>query len=170
MFVHGVTPFKLDPCNLLNSSYTYVVTLDKYLPITAEQCSILTQHPMYQLNETQIITSHPTLMMIQRQAFVDVLNSADWLLVVLILEFDVYLQLRDRLTHRWTQISAVIKVVLYSVLLINAIYWGIEGTILAFWDAFLWLIAFIFIELNVLGLQEDDEGELPTDPPALSAQ
>jgi hypothetical protein len=146
------------------------MTLDKYLPITADQCSILTQHSMYQLNETQIITSHPTLMMIQRQAFVDILNSADWLLVVLILESDVYLQLRDRLTHRRTQISAVIKVILYSVLLINAIYWGIEGTLLVFWDAFLWLVAFIFIELNVLGFQEDDEGELPTNPPALSAQ
>ena len=64
----------------------------------------------------------------------------------------------------------MIKVILYSVLLINAIYWGIEGTFLVFWDAFLWLVAFIFIELNVLGFQEDDERKLPTAPSALPTQ
>lgn len=34
-------------------------------------------------------------------------------------------------------------------LLLAAIYWGIKGDFVDFWDAFLWLVAFIFIELNV---------------------
>ena len=41
------------------------------------------------------------------------------------------------------------KVVLYSTLLFAAVYWWIDGDFLDFWDAFLWLVAFIFIELNV---------------------
>jgi hypothetical protein len=33
--------------------------------------------------------------------------------------------------------------------LLAAIYWGIKGDFVDFWDAFLWLVAFVFIELNV---------------------
>jgi hypothetical protein len=154
--VHGSIVFNKDPCGLLDTVYTYIISLDEYQPITAEQCILLSSSPLYQLNGTQIIGTQPALMLIQRQAFVDVLNSADWLLIVLILEIDVYLQIRGKLTKRIIQISRVIKIILYSILFINAIYWGIEGTFLAFWDAFLWLIAFIFIEMNLLGLQAED--------------
>jgi hypothetical protein len=41
------------------------------------------------------------------------------------------------------------KVLLYAVLLGCAIYWWLEGDFLDFWDAFLWLVAFVFIELNL---------------------
>jgi hypothetical protein len=42
------------------------------------------------------------------------------------------------------------KVFLYLLLLLAAIYWGVNGDFLDFWDAFLWLVAFFFIELNVV--------------------
>jgi hypothetical protein len=155
--VHDTSPLNIDPCTLVKTSYTYIVNLDEYVPITNEQCQILAQSPFYQINKTQVISSYSTLMVAQRQVFVDVLTSADWLLIVLIIDIDVYLQFKGRLTQRWTQISAVIKVLLYSILLINLIYWGIEGTLLSFWDALLWLIAFVFIELNILGFQENNE-------------
>lgn len=151
--VHGSIVFNQDPCSLLETAYTYIISLDEYQSITAEQCISLSSSPLYQLNGTQIIGTQPALMLIQRQAFVDVLNSIDWLLIVLILELDVYLQIRGKLSKKIIPISRVIKIILYSILFINAIYWGIEGTFLAFWDAFLWLIAFIFIEMNMLGLQ-----------------
>ena len=40
-----------------------------------------------------------------------------------------------------------------------AAYWGFEGTFLDFWDAFLWLVAFIFIELNIFQWHEEAEDE-----------
>jgi len=36
-----------------------------------------------------------------------------------------------------------------------AAYWGFEGGFLGFWDAFLWLVAIIFIELNIFQWHED---------------
>ena len=42
-----------------------------------------------------------------------------------------------------------------GTLLVCAIYWGYAGTFLDFWDAFLWLLAFALIELNVLEWQAE---------------
>jgi uncharacterized membrane protein len=92
-------------------------------------------------------------------AWIDVLNSGVWLLVVIVLEADVYLQERNRYEGMAYRISYVCKVVLYSALLYAAVYWGIKGDFVDFWDAFLWLVAFVFIELNVFEWrQESHEG------------
>ena len=36
-------------------------------------------------------------------------------------------------------------------------YWGFVGDFLDFWDAFLWLVAFVFIELNIFQWQVETE-------------
>ena len=48
-----------------------------------------------------------------------------------------------------------LKVVLYATLVVAAIYWGFKGDFLDFWDAALWLFAFVFIELNVFEWQQE---------------
>jgi hypothetical protein len=53
------------------------------------------------------------------------------------------------------RISYAMKVILYFVLFVAAIYWGINGDFVDFWDAFLWLLAFFFIELNVVEWRQD---------------
>jgi uncharacterized membrane protein len=78
-----------------------------------------------------------------------VVNSANWLIIVVILEAEVFLQLRGRLTDKIMFINKWIKSVLYSLLFLAAAYWGIKGDFIDFWDAFLWIVAFIFIELNL---------------------
>ena len=62
---------------------------------------------------------------------------------------DVYLQSRGQLKGFLVTVSKGVKVILYSILLLAAIYWGIKGDFLDFWDAFLWLVAFVFIEMNI---------------------
>jgi hypothetical protein len=64
-------------------------------------------------------------------------------------EVEVRLQLRGRLSGHILRINKYLKLVLYSLLFIAAAYWGVAGDLLDFWDAALWLFAFIFIELNV---------------------
>ena len=60
------------------------------------------------------------------------------------------------------------KFVLYTTLFLAAIYWGIKGDFVDFWDAFLWLVAFIFIELNVFDWrQESIEEQQALNQPAL---
>jgi hypothetical protein len=83
--------------------------------------------------------------------WLDVTNAATWLLVVFILEIEVRLLERGRLDGMASRTSNVLKTVLYSILAFAAIYWGIKDDFIDFWDAFLWLLAFVFIELNVFG-------------------
>ena len=89
-------------------------------------------------------------------AWVDVINAGVWLLVVLVLEVDVRLQERDRYVGLAFRLSYVVKVILYSALLFAAIYWGIRGDFVDFWDAFLWLVAFVFIERNVFEWHQEE--------------
>ncbi len=149
--VHDYTIFNQDPCSLVGSDYSYIIGLDEYDPINAKQCLDLSSSALFQLNGTNIIGTESSLEVIQRQAFVDVLNSVAWLLVVFILEVEVSLKLRGALTKRRIQLSAFLKALLYSTLFFNAIYWWVEGSFLDFFDAFLWIIAFIFIEMNMFG-------------------
>ena len=86
---------------------------------------------------------------IYRLSWVDVVNAAVWLLVVVVLEIDVRLQERNRLEGLFLTVSNASKFVLYALLFVAAVYWGFKGDFVDFWDAFLWLVAFIFIELNV---------------------
>ena len=96
-------------------------------------------------------------------AWVDVINSAVWLLVVIVLEIDVRLQERHRYEGAVLYASNAIKFGLYALLFLAAIYWGFNGDFVDFWDAFLWLVAFIFIELNVFEWhQEEHEQAMAT--------
>jgi hypothetical protein len=73
------------------------------------------------------------------------------------LEVDVWLQLQGQLQGRILAISKWIKMVLYSILFAAAVYWGLLGDFLDFWDAFLWLVAFVFIEMNIFKWREETE-------------
>ncbi len=88
-------------------------------------------------------------------AWVDVINAGAWLLVVIVLEIDVRLQERNRYEGAVLYASNALKAVLYTLLLVAAIYWGISGDFVDFWDAFLWLVAFVFIELNVFEWRQE---------------
>ena len=46
------------------------------------------------------------------------------------------------------------KGLLYLALFVCAVYWGFYGDFLDFWDAFLWLLAFFMIELNIFNWHE----------------
>jgi glucose dehydrogenase len=84
-----------------------------------------------------------------------VINSAVWLLVVLVLEIDVRLQERHKLEGAVLYLSNASKYILYSALFMAAVYWGVKGDFVDFWDAFLWLVAFVFIELNVVEWRQE---------------
>ena len=78
-------------------------------------------------------------------------------MIVAILEVDVFLQARDKLAGTLMWVSKAFKAVLYSVLFLCAVYWGVKGSFLDFWDAFLWLVAFVFIEMNIFEWHEENQ-------------
>ena len=83
------------------------------------------------------------------EAYSATINAGTWLIIVVLLQAEVWLQLKDKLTDHLLRIDKISKGFFYSILFVCAAYWGIKGTFLDFWDAFLWLVAFIFIELNI---------------------
>lgn len=146
-----------DICTLVDSSFTYMVNLNDYQPLSAAACAELQQHSLVRLVGTDIIGSQESYQVIHNLAMVDVINASAWVLIVVILELDVYLQTRHQLRGPFVAISGWIKIGLYLTLLSCALYWWIDGDFLDFWDAFLWLIAFVFIEMNIFEWQKELE-------------
>ena len=156
--ITNLSPIDLaDVCSLVGTDWTWVADLDEYPPIDAEACALLQGRELLQLNGTQIIGSRDALDAAASLAVIDVVNSATWLIIVILLEAEVWLQLKDLLTPRVLRISKIVKGFFYTVLLVCAIYWWFYGDFLDFWDAFLWLVAFIFIEMNIFKWHEETE-------------
>ena len=97
--------------------------------------------------------SNDVLHAIRRLAWTDILNSAAWIWVVIVLEVEVRLQLRGKLSNTIMDTTKYLKLLLYTTLFAAAGYWGYAGDFIDVWDASLWLFAFIFIELNVFEWQ-----------------
>jgi len=145
-----------DLCSLVANQWAYAVDFDEYELITAANCAtVSTATSFFQLSGLTAVVDALGLRDITRLAWVDVINSAVWLLVVMVLELDVFFQEKNRLEGMILRVSNVSKFALYSLLLLAAIYWGVKGDFVDFWDAFLWLVAFVFIELNVFEWRQE---------------
>lgn len=139
-----------DLCASAGQNLAFMESLDEYAAVTAANCSTVTDvNAFYGIPDTNIIASRASLDEAQSLALIDVVNAGDWLLVVLVLGGEVWLQMKGHLTDGMIKVSLAIKAVLYFVLLACAVLWGIDGDFLDFWDAFLWIVAFVFIEMNL---------------------
>ena len=158
--VSDLLPFRIaDVCSLAGTEFTWVFSLDEYLPVDEAACGAMQGQSLFQIAGTHIIGTAEATRAAINLAIVDVVNAADWLVIVVLLELEVLLQLRDRLSERLIFNFKVLKGVLYAILFGAAAYWGVKGDFLDFWDAFLWLVAFIFIELNIFQWHEEVEEE-----------
>ena len=153
-------PLSQPVCDLANQGgWLLAVGQDDYVPLAANNCAALADTHILRQADMQVLATVDTWSEIKWLAATDVVNASAWLLVVVILAFDVWLQLRHELSDSMMRYSQVIKVLLYSTLLLCAIYWGINGSLLDFWDAFLWLVAFFFIEMNLFEWQAETSAE-----------
>jgi len=150
-----------DLCSLVNDQWSYSYDIEEYTAITAENCRTFSSADSFlQFHDARAVVDAPGLAAIIGLAWIDVINAAVWLLIVLILEIDVRLQEHNRYEGLAYRISGALKVILYATLLYAAVYWGIKGDFVDFWDAFLWLVAFVFIELNVFEWRKETKEEL----------
>lgn len=147
----------IDSNNLCQfTGQSWMVEADNYKTITQDNCHQLsTTSNFLKKADKNIFTDFAQWAAAYRMALTDIFNSGAWILVVIILEIDIWLQLKNQLTGKIYLVSKIIKSILYTVLLGAAIYWGIVGNFLEFWDAFLWIIAFVFIENNLFQWQAE---------------
>ena len=149
-------------CALLPEPWSWATTLDEYAELTLANCaSFAPDGTLYRFRDIPAVVDLQGLTDIRRLAWVDVINSAVWLLVLLVLEIDVRLQQCGRFEGVALAASSAAKVLLYALLLLAAVYWGIKGDFVDFWDAFLWLVAFVFIELNIFEWRREEMADNP---------
>ena len=153
-----------DLCTLPGDGWSWSVTLDEFAGITATNCASWSDATQfYRFDGLNAAVDATTLADIRGLAWVDVINGGVWILVVILLEVDVWLQEHNRYEGTAFFVSTAFKVMLYGTLGLAVLFWMWKGDFTDWWDALLWLIAFAFIELNVFewraeGLEEAAEG------------
>jgi hypothetical protein len=154
----GLSSYQLTEISNLCSQtidWSFLTTLDEFTSVTLDNCAALVAPEYFQLADKNIVASQETLNAAKWLAWIDVVNAATWVLIVIMLEIDVRIQLRKHVYKTWEFVSGITKIVLYCILFIAAIIWGIDGSFIDTWDASLWLGAFIFMEMNVFDWQEE---------------
>ena len=154
----------IDLCGQLNQGWSLLITIDEYEPLSAANCAVTGD--IYRLTGFDIVADADTLRDVQYLGWTDVINSGAWILVVIVLEIEVRLQLRGNLSDRIMEANKYLKFALYGLLFGAAAYWGYAGDFLDFWDASLWLFAFIFIEMNVFEWQYETQHQVDAEHPA----
>ena len=158
MMITDFAPISMaDVCSLAGSGWNYVLSLDDYPPIDSASCALLQGQDLFLVSGTEVVGTREGLALAWRLAIIDIINAGTWLVIVVLLEAEVWMQLRDFLTGAVLRISKYLKGFFYSLLFVCAIWWGIDGSFVDFWDAFLWLVAFIFIEMNIFQWHEETE-------------
>jgi len=82
-------------------------------------------------------------------AWADVVEVVTWLLIILSIEVVVRLQ-----EHRITggtliSVANKLKIFLYLILVVLAVYWASLSHWLYSWDTFVWIAGFAAIEMNI---------------------
>ena len=151
LYVPAGTP---DACALAMKPFALLVELDEYRALTADNCAGITGE-LFVNEQTRTIAEVGTMVQATRLAWVDVVNSGTWLLILALLELDVRLGVKGLFPGWFAATSLRAKSLFYAVIVGAAGYWGIFGTFLDFWDAVLWIAAFVFIERNVFEREKE---------------
>lgn len=147
-------------CALVDGVWVWTETLDQYAQLTAENCGSLSTATEFQrFAGMYAAVDASTLTTVRGLAWVDAINGAVWILVVVLLEFDVWLQEHGRYEGIAFKASFALKVLLYGTLALAVLFWMWKGEFKDWWDAMLWLVAFVFIELNVFEWREESREE-----------
>ena len=157
LFFYSVSPVEISNlCSITQEQWMYSHTINEYTSITSQNCSSLSGSSEFlRFENTQAIVDSIGHQNIIWLGWIDVVNAGVWILVVIIIELNVRLQEKQKSKNLSMKLSSVNKYAFYPILFFNAFYWGLEGDFVDFWDAFLWLVAFIFIELNIIDWRDE---------------
>jgi hypothetical protein len=141
-------------CYFANTNFAYMNAEARPIELTHENCSDFAGQSLFKSPSDNLIATEATLPALVKLGWVDVFNSNAWLIIVLLFQIEVSLEQAKKLTKRRLHVVVAWKIAAYLVLLGCAIYWTVASAFIDSWDAWLWLLAFILIDLNMLGLDE----------------
>ena len=160
IFVYQTSPLTgvADICSLAGQDWSYAITFGEYVEITAANCASFSDSDAFvRFDGLGAVVDQTGIIDIRFLAWVDVVNAGVWLLIVLLLEIDVRLQEHNRFEGMALYVSTVAKVVLYSTLALAVVAWAVKGDFEDWWDALWWIVAFVFIELNVVEWRQESK-------------
>ncbi|MFN2167972.1 MAG: hypothetical protein ACK2U9_17155, partial [Anaerolineae bacterium] len=108
--VTDVLPFSVnDACSLAGQGWNYVASLDDYPPLDASACQLMQGRELFLISGTQILGTAEALESTRELAVIDVVNAATWLIIVVLLEVEVWMQLKDLLTEKLLVVAKYVK-------------------------------------------------------------
>lgn len=156
-FVMAFQPSEIDTaCEAVGDFLSYATDIDEFVALTIQSCAEIGSSPLFVNSKAGIIATAETYNDMIILGYTEVINAGTWLLIVILLWIDVYMQMHRIQSKKYHTASTWIKVLLYGTLIAAAIVWGISGVLIDFWDAFLWIVAFFFIELNIFQWTEEN--------------
>lgn len=158
VFAYSTSPLTeaVNLCALASRDWVWTETLDQYVALDASNCATLTEvTELFRFDGMNAAVDASTLATVRGLAWVDAINGGVWLLVVGLLEVDVWLKERGRYEGTALNASMAAKILLYGTLGLAVLFWMWKGEFKDWWDALLWLTAFVFIELNIFEWREE---------------
>jgi hypothetical protein len=144
--VPGVT----NACEMADQGIFLQPNQFEYIEITAQNCASLSDGDRFFriANEVSVV-DEATLGHLQFHGWLDVENAYVWLIVVLLIEIELWLQNRDRFASPVMGAVRQAKSFFYLLLILNIFIWFYQDYPRYAWDAFLWIFGFWAIEMNL---------------------
>ena len=139
-----------DLCDLADDQTSLLVGVIEYVEVTPENCETLSDDSTFYRFEGEVsVIEESALPHVQFMGLIDICNAFVWLIVVFLIEVEVWLQGADRFSSPLLNVTRQAKTLFYLVLIGNGIIWFVHFYYLYAWDAFLWIFGFWAIELNL---------------------
>jgi hypothetical protein len=139
-----------DACEIADEGISLQINAIDYVEITPRNCgSLPADTSFFRLEGEVSVIGASTLAHIQTMGWFDIINAYVWIVVVLLIEFEVRMAATGRSAGPSANAVRQANTLFYLILIGNGVVWLFHGYYLWARDAFLWIFGFWAIELNL---------------------
>ncbi len=136
-------------CDMADDDISYVYNLE-YTEVTEKTChSLSDETQFYRVGNDPVVSTIAGLNLERDLAWADVVEVVTWLLIILSIETVVRFQEHKITAGKLISAANRLKVFLYLILVVLAVYWASLSHWLYSWDTFVWIAGFSAIEMNI---------------------
>ena len=155
--IPGMLPIEgvRDLCALAGQDLSFYRNVT-YTEITAQTCSTIPYSgTLYSYPSDPLVTDAAGRLEDAQLRVIDLIEGIVWLLILGLTELSVRLQERGIYKGALLSVDRRGKQLLYSLLILACIYWGVKGHFVYVWDEALWILSFLVLDNN-LSIWRDD--------------
>ena len=142
-------------CDLADQDAVFALNM-RYTTIDSQNCVELSDaDELYQLIEEGVVTDRRGLTIEKQLGWIDVVEIMTWILIILTIEIEVWLQNRNVVGGPLMRAANVSKMLLYGTLFLIMGAWALLGQWVYVWDEFVWIAGFAVIEMNVVEWRDE---------------